>query len=252
MSIGPGPVWRSQVFSRSPGRTWHGLVAPWAAPASDPGAARAGAGICRHGRLRRRPSVGLRRWPWRRRARARLVRRGRPAPRIGRTGLTTRIRPSTPDGPWRAITLQPWTQPSPQFGDGACDIAPLTGLVKRRVRAIAAYLGAPPAVVQKVPTADLEELRPSLPDEAAYGTRTSRSTTWKASRWRPKPWRSSGASTWPAGTSGSCRRTRHASRSEWPPRTPPAANRPHESRSASEAADALRRRPLVCSRCGAA
>ena len=56
-----------------------------------------------------------------------------------------------------------------KFGDGACDLAPLTGLVKRRVRAIASHLGAPQSLVQKVPTADLEELRPQLPDEAAYG-----------------------------------------------------------------------------------
>ena len=56
-----------------------------------------------------------------------------------------------------------------KFGDGACDLAPLTGLVKRRVRAMASQLGAPPGLVQKVPTADLEELRPQLPDEAAYG-----------------------------------------------------------------------------------
>jgi NAD+ synthase len=56
-----------------------------------------------------------------------------------------------------------------KFGDGACDLAPLTGLIKRRVRAIASYLGAPQSLVQKVPTADLEELRPQLPDEAAYG-----------------------------------------------------------------------------------
>lgn len=56
-----------------------------------------------------------------------------------------------------------------KFGDGACDLAPLTGLVKRRVRAIATHLGAPPQLVNKVPTADLEELRPQLPDETAYG-----------------------------------------------------------------------------------
>lgn len=56
-----------------------------------------------------------------------------------------------------------------KFGDGACDLAPLTGLVKRRVRAIASHLGAPHNLVFKVPTADLEELRPQLPDEAAYG-----------------------------------------------------------------------------------
>jgi NAD+ synthase len=56
-----------------------------------------------------------------------------------------------------------------KFGDGACDVAPLTGLTKRRVRAVARYLGAPAALVDKVPTADLESLRPQLPDEAAYG-----------------------------------------------------------------------------------
>jgi NAD+ synthase len=56
-----------------------------------------------------------------------------------------------------------------KFGDGACDVAPLTGLNKRRVRAIAAHLGAPGALVQKMPTADLENLRPQLPDETAYG-----------------------------------------------------------------------------------
>jgi NAD+ synthase len=56
-----------------------------------------------------------------------------------------------------------------KFGDGACDLTPLTGLVKRRVRAIASHLGAPQSLVHKVPTADLEELRPQLPDETAYG-----------------------------------------------------------------------------------
>lgn len=56
-----------------------------------------------------------------------------------------------------------------KHGDGACDVTPLTGLNKRRVRAIAAALGAEPVVVQKVPTADLEDLKPLHPDEAAYG-----------------------------------------------------------------------------------
>jgi NAD+ synthase len=56
-----------------------------------------------------------------------------------------------------------------KHGDGACDLTPLAGLTKRRVRAIAAWLGAPESLVHKVPTADLEELRPQLPDEAAYG-----------------------------------------------------------------------------------
>lgn len=56
-----------------------------------------------------------------------------------------------------------------KFGDGACDLAPLSGLVKRQVRAIAAHLGAPAHLVQKVPTADLEELKPGKPDEEAHG-----------------------------------------------------------------------------------
>ncbi len=56
-----------------------------------------------------------------------------------------------------------------KFGDGAADILPLAGLNKRRVRAIASHLGAPAPVVNKVPTADLEENRPLRPDEDAYG-----------------------------------------------------------------------------------
>lgn len=56
-----------------------------------------------------------------------------------------------------------------KHGDGACDLTPLAGLNKRRVRAIGAHLGAPNLLVEKVPTADLEELRPQLPDETAYG-----------------------------------------------------------------------------------
>ena len=56
-----------------------------------------------------------------------------------------------------------------KFGDGGFDIAPLAGLSKRRVRAIAMELGALPEVAMKVPTADLETLRPGLPDETALG-----------------------------------------------------------------------------------
>lgn len=56
-----------------------------------------------------------------------------------------------------------------KFGDGACDLAPLSGLVKNQVRAIAKHLGAPQHLVQKTPTADLEELRPGKPDEEAHG-----------------------------------------------------------------------------------
>ena len=56
-----------------------------------------------------------------------------------------------------------------KHGDGACDLAPLSGLTKRQVRQIAGALGAPRALVDKVPTADLEDLRPQRPDEESYG-----------------------------------------------------------------------------------
>ncbi|AHL75161.1 NAD synthetase [Stutzerimonas stutzeri] len=56
-----------------------------------------------------------------------------------------------------------------KFGDGACDLTPLAGLVKYQVRELAAALGAPEQLVKKVPTADLEELSPGKPDEAAHG-----------------------------------------------------------------------------------
>ncbi|MFJ9516806.1 ammonia-dependent NAD(+) synthetase [Kitasatospora sp. NPDC101801] len=56
-----------------------------------------------------------------------------------------------------------------KFGDGAADVVPLTGLTKRRVRAVADVLGAPATLVRKVPTADLETLNPGRPDEEALG-----------------------------------------------------------------------------------
>ena len=56
-----------------------------------------------------------------------------------------------------------------KFGDGAADVTPLTGLDKRRVRALAQQLGAPDELVFKVPTADLESLVPQKPDEEAFG-----------------------------------------------------------------------------------
>lgn len=56
-----------------------------------------------------------------------------------------------------------------KHGDGAADLTPLTGLTKRRVRAVAAALGAPDPLVFKVPTADLENLAPLKPDEDAFG-----------------------------------------------------------------------------------
>ncbi|MCK2221980.1 ammonia-dependent NAD(+) synthetase [Actinomadura sp. ATCC 31491] len=56
-----------------------------------------------------------------------------------------------------------------KYGDGAADVVPLTGLTKRRVRALAEALGAPSALVWKTPTADLETLSPGRPDEEALG-----------------------------------------------------------------------------------
>ncbi|GLP95085.1 ammonia-dependent NAD(+) synthetase [Paraferrimonas sedimenticola] len=56
-----------------------------------------------------------------------------------------------------------------KFGDGACDLAPLFGLSKRQVRALADHLGACAETVGKVPTADLEDNQPQLADEQALG-----------------------------------------------------------------------------------
>jgi NAD+ synthase len=56
-----------------------------------------------------------------------------------------------------------------KFGDGGFDLSPLGGLTKRRVRALAVALGGDERLAQKVPTADLESLRPLRPDEEALG-----------------------------------------------------------------------------------
>ncbi|MDA7747077.1 ammonia-dependent NAD(+) synthetase [Psychromonas sp.] len=56
-----------------------------------------------------------------------------------------------------------------KHGDGACDLAPLFGLNKRQVRSLAKHLGAPSLLVEKAPTADLEENKPQLEDEVALG-----------------------------------------------------------------------------------
>jgi NAD+ synthase len=56
-----------------------------------------------------------------------------------------------------------------KFGNGAADILPLAGLIKRRVRAIAEHMGAPSELVFKVPTADLESDALLRPDEEVYG-----------------------------------------------------------------------------------
>lgn len=56
-----------------------------------------------------------------------------------------------------------------KWGDGACDLAPLFGLNKRQVRALANHLVAPSQLVNKIPTADLECLQPQKSDESALG-----------------------------------------------------------------------------------
>jgi NAD+ synthase len=56
-----------------------------------------------------------------------------------------------------------------KYGDGGVDITPLTGLTKRQGAALLQELGAPARSWQKVPTADLEDDRPALPDEVALG-----------------------------------------------------------------------------------
>ena len=56
-----------------------------------------------------------------------------------------------------------------KWGDGACDLAPLFGLSKRQVRQLATHLGAPSLLINKAPTADLEELNPGKTDEDALG-----------------------------------------------------------------------------------
>ncbi|MCS5480262.1 ammonia-dependent NAD(+) synthetase [Corynebacterium sp. YIM 101645] len=56
-----------------------------------------------------------------------------------------------------------------KHGDGAADLMPLSGLNKRQGAQLLQHLGAPAAAWEKVPTADLEEDRPALPDEVALG-----------------------------------------------------------------------------------
>ena len=56
-----------------------------------------------------------------------------------------------------------------KHGDGACDVAPLFGLNKRQGKSLLKELGAPEHLYQKIPTADLEDDKPGLPDEVALG-----------------------------------------------------------------------------------
>lgn len=54
-----------------------------------------------------------------------------------------------------------------KFGDGGADLMPIFRLNKRQGKQILAYLKCPEHLYTKKPTADLEEDRPSLPDEIA-------------------------------------------------------------------------------------
>ncbi|MFC3848946.1 ammonia-dependent NAD(+) synthetase [Corynebacterium hansenii] len=56
-----------------------------------------------------------------------------------------------------------------KHGDGGVDLVPLEGLTKGQGARMLEHLGAPESTWTKVPTADLEEDRPALPDEVALG-----------------------------------------------------------------------------------
>ncbi|QPQ34163.1 ammonia-dependent NAD(+) synthetase [Lysinibacillus sp. JNUCC-52] len=56
-----------------------------------------------------------------------------------------------------------------KFGDGGADLMPIFRLNKRQGKQLLAALDCPQHLYLKVPTADLEEDRPSLPDEVALG-----------------------------------------------------------------------------------
>ncbi|WP_035618983.1 ammonia-dependent NAD(+) synthetase [Lacticigenium naphthae] len=56
-----------------------------------------------------------------------------------------------------------------KYGDGGTDLNPLFRLNKRQGKEILRYLKAPEHLIDKVPTADLEDDRPGLADEVALG-----------------------------------------------------------------------------------
>jgi NAD+ synthase len=58
-----------------------------------------------------------------------------------------------------------------KFGDGACDLTPLTGLTKGQGRQLLVELGAPERLYLKVPTADLLDGKPGRADEEELGLR---------------------------------------------------------------------------------
>ena len=56
-----------------------------------------------------------------------------------------------------------------KFGDGGADLMPIFRLNKRQGKQLLQALGCPEHLYSKVPTADLEEDKPALPDEDALG-----------------------------------------------------------------------------------
>lgn len=56
-----------------------------------------------------------------------------------------------------------------KYGDGACDVAPLSGLMKYQIRQLGLAFGAPENLVTKTATGDLENLVPGRPDEEIFG-----------------------------------------------------------------------------------
>lgn len=56
-----------------------------------------------------------------------------------------------------------------KYGDGGADLLPIAQLNKRQGRQLLKALGAPEKLYTKIPTADLEDDKPLLADEAALG-----------------------------------------------------------------------------------
>lgn len=58
---------------------------------------------------------------------------------------------------------------STKFGDGAHGLAPLNGLAKHQTCALTRTLGTLENLVERAPTAGLEDLRPGHPNETSHG-----------------------------------------------------------------------------------
>ena len=56
-----------------------------------------------------------------------------------------------------------------KYGDGGCDVTPLTGLTKRQGRSMLRALGVPEVFLTKAPTADLLDNKPGQTDDEELG-----------------------------------------------------------------------------------